>query len=154
MNLWNSLKKNRMDKQAGDAFEMTEMVDMLAIKLYQMNSELMDMRVQIAKFTLQQVSPKEGRGIKESLSKMVEQVQTRIDSLKERLSDIRQDRREKATKLREVIESAKEKDRIVLDKLSNFFHVKESLYPCMKGLRKELLRRIKPLPRWKILAII
>lgn len=144
------LKKNRMDKQAGNVFEMTAMIDMLATKLDQMNHELVDMRMQIAKLTLQQVSPKEGRGIKESLSKMVEQAQARIDNLKEKLSDIRQDIKEKAT---EVVESAKEKGRIALDKLSNFFHIKEKLV-SMREKVKELLRLTKPLPRLKASSII
>jgi len=118
------LKKNQMEKQAGEVYEMSAMVDMLSTKLDQMNQELVDMRMQIAKLTLQQVSPREGRGIKESLSEMVEKAQKRVDDLKERIGEIKHDIKEKAS---DVLDSAKEKGKIALDKLSNFFGVKDKL---------------------------
>lgn len=62
------LKKNRMDKQAGDVFEMTAMVDMLVTTLDQMKHELVGMRKELREMKEEQTS----KTLKETLSEMVD----------------------------------------------------------------------------------
>lgn len=62
------LKKNRMDKQAGDVFEMTAMVDMLVTTLDQMKHELVGMRKELREMKEEQAS----KTLKETLSEMVD----------------------------------------------------------------------------------
>lgn len=79
------LKKNRMDKQAGDVFEMTAMVDVLATKFDQMNHEFVDMCKALREMKEKQTS----KTLKETLSEMVAYAEKRCDEMKKKLFEVK-----------------------------------------------------------------
>lgn len=126
------LKKNRMDKQARDVFEMTAMVDMLATKLDQMNHELVDMRKELREMKEEQAS----KTLKETLSEMVERAQKRCDEMKQKLFEVKEDMREKAN---EIITEFRRKGKEALNKVSEFFGVKKKLEKIRDKVREGIV---------------
>lgn len=114
------LKKNRMDKQAGDVFEMTAMVDMLATKLDKMNHVLVDMRKELREMKEEQVS----KTLKETLSEIVDCAEKCCDEMKQKLFEVKEDMK---TKVTEIITEFKKKGKEALNKFSGFFGVKKKL---------------------------
>lgn len=123
------LKRNRMDKQAGDVFEMTAMIYMLATKLDQMNHELVDMRKEIREMKEEKAS----KTLKETLSEMVNRAQKRCDEMKLKLFEVKEDMMEKAT---EIITEFKKKDKEALNKVSELFSVKKKLEKIRDKVRE------------------
>ena len=113
------LKQTDRKKQAGEVFEMSAYVYMLENKLDQMKHELVKMRKELCGMKEEQAS----KTLKKTMSEMVDRVQKLCDEMKQKLFEVKEDMRAKATEI--VTEFKKGKE--ALNMVSEFFGVKKKL---------------------------
>ena len=129
MELIKLLKENQMKDKANDIFETATYVDGLEKKLNQVVLELNDVRKQLADIQEQQIM----KSIKAQLAKAAERMETLCNSMKGQLFEVKTEFKEKAAS---IVTEAKEKGREALNRVSEFFGVKEKLEKLRMNVRE------------------
>ena len=105
---------------------------MLENQLNQMTHELVEMRKELCEMKEEQAS----KTLKETLSEMVDCARKRCDEMKQKLFEIKEDMKAKAS---EIITEFKKKGKEALNKVSEFFGVKKKLEKIRDKVREGIV---------------
>lgn len=114
------LKHNNMNQQSNDLFEICSYVDSLEKKLDSMTEELSLVREQIKEMK----EDTSLNNLKRHISEAANRLEARCNALKEQVGVVKENIRSNAT---EIVKEVKVKGRAALNRVSEFFGVKEKL---------------------------
>jgi len=129
MELIRLLKENQMMHKANYIFESATYVDGLEKKLNQVVAELNDVKKQLADLQEQQMM----KSIKAQLANASERMEALCNSMKEQLFEVKTEFKEKATS---IVTEVKAKGKEGLNRISEFFGVKEKLKKLRMNVRE------------------
>ena len=132
MELMELLKQNSKEKQANEIYELSAYVESLENKIDAMTSEFMRMSKELSELKMLNASPI----IRESLVVSMQKANSRIYDMREKITEIKTDMRERAN---EICVEFKKKGKEALNKVSEFFGIREKL----ETLRDNLMDGIK-----------
>lgn len=132
MELMELLKQNSKEKQANKIYELSAYVVSLENKINAMTSEFMRMSKELSELKMLNASPT----IRESLVVSMQKANSRIYDMREKITEIKTDMRERAN---EICVEFKKKGKEALNKVSEFFGIREKL----ETLRDNLMEGIK-----------
>ena len=118
--LMDMLKQNNMQSQSNEVFEICSYVDGLEKKLDSVTEELTKVREQIKEMQEDTLL----NNLKKSVSEAADRLENRCNIIKEEIFVVKTNIKAKAT---EIVAEAKKKGRAALNKVSEFFGVKEKL---------------------------
>ncbi len=118
--LMDMLKENQMHEQSNNVFEICAYVDGLEKKLDIMSEELVSMRKQIDEMKEDTVL----NNLKKSVSEAADRLQNRCNIIKEEIGVVKTNIRQTAVS---IVKEAKIKGRAALNRVSEFFGVKDRL---------------------------
>lgn len=120
MELLELLKQNNMPKEANHTFELCAYVDSLEKKLDSMTEELTNVKEQLKNMQEDTVL----NNLKTQVQAAAKRIQERCNAMKEQLYVVKDNMRSKAS---EIVGEVKKKGKVVLNKISELFGVKEKL---------------------------
>ena len=129
MELIRLLKENQMKDKANDIFESAIYVDGLEKKLDQVATELNAVKKQLDDLQEQQMM----KSIKAQLANASERMEALCNSMKEQLFEVKTEFKEKATS---IVTEVKAKGKEGLNRISEFFGVKEKLKKLRMNVRE------------------
>ena len=129
MELIRLLKENQMKDKANDIFESATYVDGLEKKLDQVVAELNEVKKQLGDLQEQQMM----KSIKAQLANASECMEALCNSMKEQLFEVKVEFKEKASS---IVTEAKAKGKEALNRISEFFGVKEKLEKLRMNVRE------------------
>ena len=129
MELIRLLKENQMKDKANDIFESAIYVDGLEKKLDQVVTELNAVKKQLADLQEQQMM----KSIKAQLANASDRMEALCNSMKEQLFEVKTEFKEKATS---IVTEVKAKGKEALNRISEFFGVKEKLEKLRMNVRE------------------
>lgn len=129
MELLQLLKQNHMQKEANDTFEICAYVDSLEKKLDAMTQELANMQKQINEMKEDTFFNR----IRNHMQEAKDRLQEQCDTIRQKLTEIKEGIKNKA---QEIVTEVKSKGRAALAKVSEIFHVKESLISAQVSIKK------------------
>lgn len=129
MELMELLKQNNREKQSDEIYELSAYVESLENKLDAMTSEFMRMSKELSELKMLNASPT----IRESLVVSMQKANSRIHDMREGISEIKTDMRERAN---EICVEFKKKGKEAFNKVSEFFGIKEKLETMRDNLRE------------------
>lgn len=129
MELIRLLKENQMKDKANDIFESATYVDGLEKKLDQVVAELNEVKKQLGDLQEQQMM----KSIKAQLANASERMEALCNSMKEQLFEVKTEFKEKATS---IVTEVKAKGKEGLNRISEFFGVKEKLKKLRMNVRE------------------
>lgn len=132
MELMELLKQNSKERQANEIYELSAYVESLENKIDAMTSEFMRMSKELSELKMLNASPT----IRESLVVSMQKANSRIHDMREKITEIKTDMRERAN---EICVEFKNKGKEALNKVSEFFGMREKL----ETLRDNLMDGIK-----------
>jgi len=131
--LMDVLKQNNMQSQSNEVFEICSYVDGLEKKLDSVTEELTKVREQIKEMQEDTFM----NNLKKSVSEAADRLEKRCAIIKEQIFEVKNDIITKAT---QIVNEAKRKGKAALNKVSEFFGVKEKLVAVrtsVKAAQKE-----------------
>ena len=123
------LKQNSREKQANEIYELSAYVESLENKLDVMTSEYVRMSKELSKLKMLNASPT----IREPLVVSMQKANSRIRDMRERITEIKTDMRRSAGA---ICVEFKKKGKEALNKVSEFFGIKEKLETMRDSLRE------------------
>ncbi len=123
------LKQNNMQSQSKELFELCAYVDGLEKKLDNVTEELTKVREQIKDMQEDTLL----NNLKKSVSEAVERLENRCNVMKEQLFEVKTSITTTAT---QIVHEAKRKGKEALNRVSEFFGVRDKLVAMRKGVRE------------------
>ncbi len=127
--LMDVLKQNNMQSQSNEVFEICSYVDGLEKKLDSVTEELTKVRNQIKEMQEDTLM----NNLKKSVSEAADRLENRCAIIKEQIFEVKTDITTKAT---QIVNEVKRKGKAALNKVSEFFSIKEKLV-CVRTNVKE-----------------
>lgn len=127
--LMDMLKQNNMQSQSNEVFEICSYVDGLEKKLDSVTAELTKVREQIKEMQEDTLF----NNLKKSVSEAADRLENRCNIIKEEIFVVKTNIKAKAT---EIVSEAKKKGRAALNKVSEFFGVKEKLVAIRTNVKE------------------
>lgn len=127
--LMDMLKQNNMQSQSNEVFEICSYVDGLEKKLDSVTEELTKVREQIKEMQEDTLL----NNLKKSVSEAADRLENRCNIIKEEIFVVKNNIKAKAT---EIVVEAKKKGRAALNKVSEFFGVKEKLVAIRANVKE------------------
>ena len=127
--LMDVLKQNNMQSQSNEVFEICSYVDGLEKKLDSVTEELTKVRNQIKEMQEDTLM----NNLKKSVSEAEDRLENRCAIIKEQILEVKTDITTKAT---QIVNEVKRKGKAALNKVSEFFSIKEKLV-CVRTNVKE-----------------
>lgn len=131
MELLALLRQNRQKECANEVFEAAAYIDSMEKKLDAVVQELVTVREQLQKMEEQKAE----QGLKRTITRAVEKLEQDCHVMKEKLSAIQTEFKEKAG---EIVAEVKAKGMKALNKVSEFFGVKEALLQFKSTIQSSL----------------
>ena len=127
--LMDILKQNNMQSQSNEVFEICSYVDGLEKKLDSVTEELTKVRDQIKEMQEDTLM----NNLKKSVSEAADRLENRCAIIKEQIFEVRTDITTKAT---QIVNEVKRKGKAALNKVSEFFGIKEKLVAVRTNVRE------------------
>lgn len=131
MELLALLRQNGQKECANEVFEAAAYIDSMEKKLDAVVQELVTVRDQLQKMEEQKAE----QGLKRTITRAVEKLEQDCHMLKEKLTAIKTEFKEKAG---EIVAEVKAKGKVALNKVSEFFGVKEALLQFKSTIQSSL----------------
>ncbi len=131
MELLALLRQNGQKECANEVFEAAAYIDSMEKKLDAVVQELVTVREQLQKMEEQKAK----QGLKRTITRAVEKLEQDCHVMKEKLTAIKTEFKEKAA---EIVAEVKAKGKKALNKVSEFFDVKEALLQFKSTIRSSL----------------
>ena len=139
------LKKNAMEEQANNVFEICSYVDGLEKKIDSMKEELTNMQNQIKEMQEDTLV----NNAKKALSEAQERLNVRCEQIKSQVSEVKAQVKSTA---KSIVEEAKEKGRAALYRVSEFLGIKKRLLDIRENVRGAIKTTDKDIAKTALLA--
>lgn len=123
------LKNNGMQKESNGVYELCAYVDSLQNKLQDMTEELSEVRFQLKEIKEDTLI----NNIKKTLSEAADRLENRCNEIKMQLFEVKESMK---TKAHEIVNDFKKKGKSALNKVSEFFGVKEKLQKMRDSVKE------------------
>ena len=138
--LLNILKNNGMHKESNGIYELCSYVDSLQHKLQEMTDELSGVKMQLKEMKEDNLM----NNLKKSLSEAAEKLKNRCEIMKEQIFEIKESVMAKSV---EIVNDFKKKGKAALNKVSEFFGVKEKLQKMKDSVNEGIIETEKTLDK-------
>lgn len=132
------LNANSMQKSANGVFELCAYVDGMQQKMQEMTDELSEVRKQLQEMKEDTIV----NNLKKSLTQAADRLEQRCNEIKEQIFELKQSIKSKA---HEICEEFKFKGKSALNKVSEFFGVKEKLQKIRENVKQGIVDTEKTL---------
>ena len=134
------LKNNGMQKESNGIYELCAYVDSLQNKLQDMTEELSEVRLQLKEIKEDTLI----NNIKKTLSEAADRLENRCNEIKTQLFEVKESMK---TKAHEIVNDFKKKGKSALNKVSEFFGVKEKLQKIRDSVKEGIAETDKTIEK-------
>lgn len=134
------LKNNGMQKESNGVYELCAYVDSLQNKLQDMTEELSEVRLQLKEIKEDTLI----NNIKKTLSEAADRLENRCNEIKMQLFEVKESMK---TKAHEIVNDFKKKGKSALNKVSEFFGVKEKLQKMRDSVKEGIAETDKTIEK-------